>query len=257
MDENDLTELWRDKEREQLILATAKPSKPGDPVLVDPPVTNRDDGRRNAIDGLTPLQERFYHGVMRGLSQSDAVIQAGYQGDENQIRKRGSELMAHPVIQARLRALRKLSEDDFTARRADLRAHVVSQLYHLSLNAKDERQRLKALELLGKTNLVGLYSKDMPEERPPQEDAAALREKLGEIIHRLADAAEPINGPIVSQPRKRTGAARMAKASGALVPLGDRQDGNVGKGKRAYAADALQVDGIPASASAAETQAKK
>jgi hypothetical protein len=146
--------------------------------------------------------------------------------------------------------LRKLSEDDFTARRADLRAHVVSQLYHLSVNAKEEKHKLKALELLGKTNLVGLYDKVPDTDRPAENDASALREKLGDIIHRLAEQAEPVEGTAIVTQRKPTGARRKAKAEAVLVPVGERKDGSVRRAKPACAVDDATTDGDTASASA-------
>lgn len=222
-----ITERWRDPAAEDFLIAGAAPSGPDDPVLVKPPRI----GPRGGIDGLTPLQERFYHGIARGMNVLEAYIAAGYRGGDG-ARGRASRLMANPVIQARLRLLRRESEDDFTHRRVELRQHVLGQLYALSLRGADERIRLKALELLGKTNVVGLFEKVAERERDENQTTDELRAKLNGLLARLADRAEPIDRS--TRPGKR-GHSHMPRNVDGRELLGESLRGKGG--------DALVIEG--------------
>jgi hypothetical protein len=66
-----------------------------------------------------------------------------------------SRLSRHPKIVARLDELRAGKEAEERMLRLSYGDFVINELQELALNAKSDRARIKALELLGKT--VGMF----------------------------------------------------------------------------------------------------
>jgi len=67
-----------------------------------------------------------------------------------------SRLSKHPKVVARLDALRAEKEAEERILRLSYGDFVINELQELSLSAKSDRARIKALELLG--NTVGLFT---------------------------------------------------------------------------------------------------
>lgn len=107
---------------------------------------------------LTSKQNSFVQEMSSGSSGVNAYKSA-YQCasmSSKTIWEASSRLSKHPKVVARLDELRAEKEAEERMLRLSYGDFVINELQKLALNAKSDRARIKALELLGKT--VGLFS---------------------------------------------------------------------------------------------------
>ena len=107
---------------------------------------------------LTSRQASFVEELLTGVSQTGA-----YKSNYNTthmspktIWEASSRLSKHPKVVARLHEFRAEKEAEERMLRLSYGDLVINELQELALNAKSDRARIKALELLGKT--VGIFT---------------------------------------------------------------------------------------------------
>ena len=106
---------------------------------------------------LTSRQTSFVEELLTGASQTIAY-KSNYSTTHmspKTIWEASSRLSKHPKVVARLDELRAEKEAQERMLRLSYGDFVINELQKLALNAKSDRARIKALELLGKT--VGLF----------------------------------------------------------------------------------------------------
>ena len=105
----------------------------------------------------TCRQDKFAKELISGKSKADAYRQAfrSHKMLPKTIWEASSRLSKHPKVIARLDELRAEKEAQERMLRLPYGDFVINELQKLALNAKSDRARIKALELLGKT--VGLF----------------------------------------------------------------------------------------------------
>ena len=134
-------------------------------------------------DKLTGKQSAFVQHCLKGKSLSDAY-RASYCAESmspHAIWTERSRLAAHPVVSRRIEAGRRLQEASATHTAAGLRDHIIRGLYDLTEKADSDNARLRAYELLGKTELVSLFverTSDVTEDMSPEQVQEALETKL-------------------------------------------------------------------------------
>jgi hypothetical protein len=107
---------------------------------------------------LTEKQMKFVEEVSEGGSQSNAYRKAydTSQMAPKTIWEEASRLRRHPKVAARIEELEAEKEAQERMLRLSYGDFVINELQELALNAKSDKARIKALELLGKT--VGLFN---------------------------------------------------------------------------------------------------
>lgn len=148
-------------------------------------------------EGLTKHQRAFADGLLSGLAPSDAYLGAGYKAGRTaaQTASRASRLASNPRIMQYVAARADAVREEEVLSAAQRRNLVLTGLVN---EAKDKKNpaatRVKALELLGKTHDVRLFTDavDAAEAvRTPREIRAELarrlsgrlpEEKINEII---------------------------------------------------------------------------
>jgi hypothetical protein len=117
------------------------------------------DAAKHGKRKLTGKMTAFCDGILRRLSQSKSYRQA-YDAEnmaDNSVWTEASKLFTHPAVSQRLKALQARQDDAATESGLALRQHVERELYALSSNADSDQARLRALELLGKTERCGVF----------------------------------------------------------------------------------------------------
>ena len=107
---------------------------------------------------LTAKQNSFVQELNIGLCGVDAYKSA-YQCtnmSSKTIWEASSRLSKHPKVVARLNELRAEKEAQERMLRISYGDFVINELQELAMNAKSDKARIKALEILGKT--VGLFN---------------------------------------------------------------------------------------------------
>lgn len=124
-----------------------------------------------AVGDLTVKQRRFAEEYMLDFNATQAALRAGYS--KRTARKQGSELLAKPAIQKRIRELTARADAQRTAQpeevlefltavmRGDMEeTHIVTNLTGISqVGYVDQRNQLKAAELLAKCH--GLMTQNL------------------------------------------------------------------------------------------------
>ncbi|MFP6888824.1 MAG: hypothetical protein VCF07_03560, partial [Nitrospinota bacterium] len=90
-------------------------------------------------------------------------------------------LFANPKVSARIKAGQRRQEEAAVHTGLSLRHHVERELYALSTKADTDQARLRALELLGKTEKCGIFverTADVTETLTEEEVLQQLEEKL-------------------------------------------------------------------------------
>jgi len=106
---------------------------------------------------LTPRQNKFAETLYNGASNTRAYCSAySCNMSQNTIWQASSRLAKHPKVVARLDELRTEKEAEERMLRLSYGDFVINELQKLALNAKSDKARIKALELLGKT--VGMFT---------------------------------------------------------------------------------------------------
>ena len=116
-----------------------------------------DGGRASAK--LTAKQSAYVQAILKGANQSDAYRSA-YDAEnmsDQAIWTEAGRLFRHPEVSRRITAGRAAQERQAVHSGASLRQHIEKRLFFLSEHADTDANRLKALDLLGRTEKVGLY----------------------------------------------------------------------------------------------------
>ena len=130
---------------------------------------------------LPPQQEKFCQNIVKGMSQSEAYIKAGYS-ETDSARANASRLIAKDNVQARIAELQSRA-----AEKAELTtAHFAKRLERLASAA--ERQAVQADEETGEEVITSKDASDIA--RMCSMDAAKL---LGLIIDRSQIESENVN----------------------------------------------------------------
>lgn len=143
------------------------------------------DAARNAW-GLTMKQEKFVQAVAAGDSQSAAYRLAYDVGEStapSTVHVEASKLMDNPKISHRLQVLLEEQQERMLRDGVRLKQHVMRRLVEESeVNAElktTAMSRLRALELLGKTNIVRIFAEEREGEK---KDAAEIERELMDKI---------------------------------------------------------------------------
>ena len=140
--------------------------------------------------GLTEKQENFAQGVAKGLTLSDAYRNAYVVGEmsNSTINAEASRMMDHPSIAARIKWLLQVrQEKSFALDAMRIRAHVFDRLMIESVeDDSPPAARVRALELLGKIDVVSMFKEQKgpaPDEHAdPVELEAKLKAALGKLL---------------------------------------------------------------------------
>jgi phage terminase small subunit len=147
-----------------------------------------DGGRASAK--LTAKQSAYVQAILKGANQSDAYRSA-YDAEnmsDQAIWSEASRLFANPKVSARIKAgKRRLEEAELHSALA-LRQHIERGLFEMTTNAETDSAKLRAFELLGKSEKVGYFLdrsadvgvEDLSEEEVTQQLEEKLREAFGE-----------------------------------------------------------------------------
>lgn len=139
-------------------------------------------------NGLTHKQEEFCLLVAQGKPLSEAYRLAyDASGMSAQaVWSEASKLMANPKVSGRVEALRKEIEAKSLHSAAQIRAHVRERLMLESMNATQDGARIRALELLGKMDEVGMFRERVETEDKRDQSVADIQKELSERLARLA-----------------------------------------------------------------------
>lgn len=137
----------------------------------------------SSLQGLTPKMYRFVTTRFGGASLIDAYKvaydTAGMAPDT--IAKRAVELSQHPLVTAKLRALRIEVDEQSTLSAALSRNFVLNGLMRLAQTAEKESVQLGALQTLGKTVGIDLFRETVVHEtrsRTVEDVENELKQKL-------------------------------------------------------------------------------
>jgi hypothetical protein len=154
------------------------------------------DKGRNSVTvlnehGLTEKQEAFARGVANGLTLAEAYRRA-YDAEEmkkGSIYTEASKLMDHPAVAQRAKALldqRSQHTHALDAKR--IRQHVFDRLMIESVEDESPpAARIKALELLGKIDVVSMFKEQKESPLGERLDVAELEAKLKQTLAKLID----------------------------------------------------------------------
>jgi hypothetical protein len=107
---------------------------------------------------LTIKQLKYVDAVSEGHSQSSAYRLAyeTFQMAPKTVWEAASRLSKNPKVAARLNELRAEKEAEERMLRLSYGDFVINELQELAMNAKSDKARIKALELLGKS--LGIFT---------------------------------------------------------------------------------------------------
>ncbi len=147
---------------------------------------------KDAANGkLTGKQLAYVQAILKGMNQSDAY-RAAYSAQNmssQAIWTEAGRLFRHPEVSRRITAGRAAQERQAVHSGASLRLHIERGLFDLSQNADTDAARLRALELLGKSEKVGFFldrSADVPAESLTENE---IREQLAEKLKAAFETA--------------------------------------------------------------------
>lgn len=145
-------------------------------------------GQGKSAEGLTAKQERFAEQVASGATLA-ASYRAAYDATNMSaaaIHNEASKLMDHPGIAMRVNALlrQKQAAEQHDAGR--IRRHVIERLHAESTDPDNPpAARVRALELLGKLDVVGAFRERVATEQAeqaPADLAATLEARLKALL---------------------------------------------------------------------------
>jgi hypothetical protein len=116
-------------------------------------------GRDTSRHKLTSQQQGFVNSILAGANQSDAY-RANYDTSrmsDKSVWELSSRLFANVKVGSRIEQGRRAQERVAVHSGASLRSHIERELFELSTKADTDAARLRALELLGKTEKVGIF----------------------------------------------------------------------------------------------------
>lgn len=144
-----------------------------------------DDDEVVPIAGLgysvTLRQKRLAEAWVKHGNGTRAAREAGYSGDSRTLAAQASAILRYPNVRAFIAEL--LSAVDWTPSR--VKAHLAQE----AVNAESDGARIKALELLGKTN-PGMFSETLAVTRGDALSDDSLAEKLADLLGRPELAAD-------------------------------------------------------------------
>jgi phage terminase small subunit len=132
---------------------------------------------------LTGKQSAYVRAILKGANQSDAYREA-YNAEnmsDQAIWTEAGRLFRHPEVSRRITAGRAAQERQAVHSGASLRLHIEKRLFFLTENADSDANRLKALDLLGRTEKVGMFVErraEVADNQTPEEVEAELVSKL-------------------------------------------------------------------------------
>ena len=138
---------------------------------------------------LTAKQSKFVQNVLSGMNQSDAYRNAGYDTSRSSDKttwENASRLFANPKVSARIKAGQARQEEVAVHSGTALRADLISKLKVLTDSKESDAVKIRAIEVLGKTELVSLFldrSTDVPTDNLTEDEVTAqLEAKLKEFF---------------------------------------------------------------------------
>ena len=132
---------------------------------------------------LTSKQFAYVQAILKGANQSDAYREA-YNAEnmsDQAIWTEAGRLFRHPEVSRRITAGRAAQERQAVHTGASLRQHIEKRLFFMTENADTDANRLKALDLLGRTEKVGMFVErkaEVVDNRTEEEILAELEAKL-------------------------------------------------------------------------------
>jgi hypothetical protein len=162
------------------------------PVLSDVEVLDKRTNSLKRVNqyGLTDKQEGFARGVANGLTLKEAYVRSYDASDmkTGTIYAEASRLMDNPAVSARVRVLLADRQENTHANDAKrIRQHVFDRLMIESVDDESPpAARIKALELLGKIDVVSMFREQKGEVIEPT-DIEGLEAKLRVALGKLID----------------------------------------------------------------------
>ena len=146
-------------------------------------------GQGKDENGLTAKQEAFCQGVGSRGDTLAASYRAAYDASgmtPASIHAEACRLMANPLIATRVNALVREKQARASYDAARIRSHVVERLHAESVNPDNPpAARVRALELLGKLDVVGAFRERVETEAKqaaPDDIAATLEARLKALL---------------------------------------------------------------------------
>lgn len=168
------------------------------------------DKQTNAIartneHGLTEKQEMFAQAVAKGATLADAYRSA-YDASKmavSTVYSEASKLMDRPHIAERVKGLMALRQErTFALDSARIRQHVFDRLMVESVDEQSQPSaRIRALELLGKIDVVSMFKEQKGPAIDERADPAVLEAKLKAMLERLVG----LNARVINHPTDAEG----------------------------------------------------
>ena len=138
-------------------------------------------------DRLTAKQEAFAQLVAKGSMLVEAYREAGYMpnGSDKTQWEAASRLMANSKVLARVKQLQADIEDDRRTREHRLREHVLKRLQEEADGADNASSRIRALELLGKSLTVSMFTDRVEQAETSERSASEIEKELEAKLSRL------------------------------------------------------------------------
>jgi len=170
----------------KLSLVPPSPKKSHKTIEVPKPPTGRQTAK-HPITGLTEKQEMFCRKVTEGMTLSDAY-RFSYDASgmkDSTIWTKGSALMAMDKVADRVVTLQVDREAKSLHDAAQTRSFVLRRLREEASGGDTSAARIRALELLGKLDTVGMFRERIEQEtkqRTPEQVEAELERRLAEYL---------------------------------------------------------------------------
>jgi phage terminase small subunit len=138
---------------------------------------------------LTSKQSAYVQAILKGANQSDAYREAynAQNMSDQAIWTEAGRLFRHPEVSRRITAGRAAQERQAVHSGASLRADLISKLKVLTDSSESDAVKIRAIEVLGKTELVSLFlertstvEEEMSAEEIEKELVVMLRATFGE-----------------------------------------------------------------------------
>ncbi len=168
----------------EALAAIAKPPK----VRTDG--TYQGEPRKRLLRPLTPGQQAFIEGIIRGKTQRQAYREAYPEDTSNDqsVSNAASALMKHPRVAKALEQAAEETIDYMLDDKGATHRWVLKQLMITVSACKMEGSKLKALELIGRT--VGMFNATEGPP-PPLATPEELKRQLGAHLAMLIDVTPP------------------------------------------------------------------
>lgn len=147
-------------------------------------------------NGLTERQEGFAQCVAKGLTLTEAYEQNYDCSNSKKATtwNAASKLIDHPAVAARVKHLLEVKREKTHAIDAmRIRQHVFDRLMIESVEDESPpAARIKALELLGKIDVVSMFKEQKGPNLPEESDPVALEAKLRTMLKAILGVVPPI-----------------------------------------------------------------